>query len=193
VGGKVNLYRKLLHMFVKSQADCPARIRNALQSQDLSTAEREVHSLKGVAGNLGAAAVAAAAKRLETAMQQDADTENPIAELEKILGELVAGVLAQVPDSDGATETAEVDVADGRSLDLSPALDRLQVLLQDYDGEAGDLVAELQSQTVHTALARPMRAIAGCVDNFEFDEALELLSALRAIISTRSSDPVTPG
>jgi HPt (histidine-containing phosphotransfer) domain-containing protein len=75
VGGKVSVYRKILLMFAKRQADAPARIRSALQGHDLTTAEREAHIRKGVAGNIGAGEVQAAATRLETAIKHRADTE----------------------------------------------------------------------------------------------------------------------
>ena len=70
VGGKVSVYRKILRQFANRQADSPARIRSALQGHDLTTAEREAHTLKGVAGNIGAGEVQAAATRLETAIKQ---------------------------------------------------------------------------------------------------------------------------
>jgi len=175
VGGKVSVYRKILRQFANSQADAPARIRSALQRHDLTTAEREAHTLKGVAGNIGADEVQAAATRLERAVKHGADTDAPIAALERILGELVESLtsLTAAPDTAGAAPPQ------GEAADLLPELDRLRALLEDSDGEAGDLVAELESQVAHTEFAQPMRAIGERVDDFEYDEALEFLNALR--------------
>ena len=47
----------VVHSFANRQVDAPARIRSALQWHDLTTAEREAHTLKGVAGNIGAGEV----------------------------------------------------------------------------------------------------------------------------------------
>jgi len=50
VMGKSDLYLRLLHDFVATQADAPARIAIALAANDRATAERIAHTLKGVAG-----------------------------------------------------------------------------------------------------------------------------------------------
>jgi CheY-like chemotaxis protein len=189
VGGKVSVYRKILQTFAKRQADAPARIRGALQGHDLTTAEREAHTLKGVAGNIGAGEVEAAARRLETAIKHGADTEAPIAELERILGELVAGLTSLTI----AADTVESLPPNGETPDLLPALDRLQTLLEESDGEASDLISEIESQGANTAFARAIREIGDRIDDFEFDEALELLNALREAMNaaTTGSESLT--
>src|SRR5262249_5828571 len=57
VAGNKRLYLKLIRQFVASEHDAPSRIRERLASQDRATAERMAHTVKGVAGNLGAKAV----------------------------------------------------------------------------------------------------------------------------------------
>ncbi len=183
VGGKVSVYRKILTQFANRQADAPQRIRSALQDNDVSTAEREAHTLKGVAGNIGAGEVEAAAKHVETAIKHGAETEVPIAELARILGELVASLISLT----AARNTSGGAPGKGSACDLLPALDRLEALLEDSDGEAGDLIAELQSQVANTEFAESMRAIADRIDDFDFDEALELLNLLKVAMRSRRS------
>ena len=175
VGGKVSVYRKILRQFINSQADAPVRIRSALASGDRRSAEREAHTLKGVAGNIGADEVQAAAKGLEAAIREDAGTESLIAELEGVLGDLLEA-LTPVTDDPDTTEVAPVA---GEAPDIVPQLDRLQGLLEDYDGAAVELVSEIESQVAHTQFARSLREIAERIDEFEFDEALERLSDFR--------------
>ena len=185
VGGKVAVYRKILRQFANSQADAPARIRNALASGDRVTAEREAHTIKGVAGNIGAEEVQAAAKRLEAAIRQGADTKVPITELGRILGELIESLASLTVNQDTAGETpSTVEVSD-----LLPKLDRLQALLEDYDAKAINLVSELESQVAHTEFAQLIRAIGERIDDFDFDEALERLNALRELMRSPTSDP----
>lgn len=50
--GNEQLYRKLLSKFVSSYADSGKRIREALRAGDRQTAHAELHTLKGVTGNL---------------------------------------------------------------------------------------------------------------------------------------------
>src|SRR5262249_57360217 len=61
VAGNRRLYAKLLRQFVAQQAEAPARISEALTAGDHAAAERVAHTVKGVAGNLGAGGVQAAA------------------------------------------------------------------------------------------------------------------------------------
>jgi HPt (histidine-containing phosphotransfer) domain-containing protein len=188
VGGKVSVYRKILQQFASGQADAPARIRSALQGHDLTTAEREAHTLKGVAGNIGAGEVEAAAKHVETAIKHGVDTEAPIAELERTLVELVGSLTFLMADVPSATRAASPG---GQAPNLLPALDRLQVLLEESDSEAGDLVEEIEAQVTDTEFAQPMRAIGERIDDFEFEEALERLNALREVMSASTTDSTT--
>ena len=188
VGGKVTFYRKILRQFANSQKDAPARIRSALASGDRVTAVREAHTLKGVAGNIGAGKVQAAAKRLEAAIREEAETgEVLIAEVEQILGALVADLASLTANQD----TVDVASIEGAAPDLTPKLDRLQALLEDYDGEAVELVSEIESRAVHTEFARPIRKIAQRTDEYEFDQALDLLKALRKVMKSRTPDSAT--
>jgi len=73
VVGNRGLYVKLLRQFVEQQAEAPARIAEGLAGGDRKTAERLAHTVKGVAGNLGARAVQAAAGALEHAISAGDD------------------------------------------------------------------------------------------------------------------------
>ncbi|HXJ80090.1 MAG TPA: response regulator, partial [Candidatus Methylomirabilis sp.] len=59
VAGNRTLYLKLLSQFVAQQAEAPASIAEALKGGDHALAERLAHTVKGVAGNLGAGSVRA--------------------------------------------------------------------------------------------------------------------------------------
>jgi HPt (histidine-containing phosphotransfer) domain-containing protein len=184
IGGKVTVYRKILRQFANCQADAPARIRSALASGDRVTAEREAHNLKGAAGNIGADTVCAVANRLGAAIKQETDTEALIGEAEQILGALVEDLALLTANKD----TAEVATLQGAAPDLAPMLDRLQALLEDYDGRAVALVSEIESRAIHTEFARSIRKIAERTDEFEFVQALELLNDLREMMKSRTRD-----
>ena len=54
IGGNVALYYSLLDKFRANQRDVVQKIRETLESNDPKTAERLAHTLRGIAGNLGA-------------------------------------------------------------------------------------------------------------------------------------------
>jgi CheY-like chemotaxis protein len=65
VAGNETLYLKLLQQFVEQQGPVPAQVAAALSNGDSVLAERLAHTLKGVAGNIGASQVQSAAATLE--------------------------------------------------------------------------------------------------------------------------------
>jgi PAS domain S-box-containing protein len=75
VAGNLSLYARLLRQFVADYADAGGRIRRSLDDGEPAAAQRLAHSVRGVAGNLGAGPVAAAAGALEKAIRDAAGPE----------------------------------------------------------------------------------------------------------------------
>jgi polar amino acid transport system substrate-binding protein len=65
IGGNVALYYALLEKFRTNQNDVVTNIRTALTSNDLKTAERLAHTLRGIAGSLGADTLQKLAEQIE--------------------------------------------------------------------------------------------------------------------------------
>ena len=70
VAGNKQLYRDLLVQFAAKQSSVPEQISSAIQTGDRKLAERIVHTVKGVAGNIGIGKVFAAAEKLERAIHE---------------------------------------------------------------------------------------------------------------------------
>lgn len=77
VGGNRALYRKLLIKLRDEYGQAAAQMRGYLVSGNQGDAERLAHTVKGVAGNLGAEALQDAAKLLETAIKEASADELP--------------------------------------------------------------------------------------------------------------------
>jgi two-component system sensor histidine kinase/response regulator len=75
VAGNVKLYMKLLRDFASQQADAVEQIRAALARTDAETAVRMAHTLKGVAGSLGAGPVQDAAAVVESLLRDRAPAD----------------------------------------------------------------------------------------------------------------------
>ena len=69
VAGNVKLYRSLLGQFVEQQADAVSKISGSVGQQDFALAERLMHTLKGVSGNLGAKTLSSLAAELERSLR----------------------------------------------------------------------------------------------------------------------------
>ena len=70
LGGNQELYRKLLVKFLENQADVLAQIRDALRQDRQEEAERLAHTVKGVAGNIGANTLQDAAADLDADLKE---------------------------------------------------------------------------------------------------------------------------
>jgi signal transduction histidine kinase/DNA-binding response OmpR family regulator/HPt (histidine-containing phosphotransfer) domain-containing protein len=169
-GGNEDIYRKILAKFRDTQAESPQRIQAALEAGDLATAEREAHTLRGVAGNIGAEAVHTAVGVLEGAIKQGADPAAALTALDQTLATLIES-LSMAPSSNGSTgETIATD-----SADLKPLLGQLEQLLKASDTEAETLVVQIESRLEDGELKSRLQRIAKHIDDYDFENALKLL------------------
>ncbi len=178
--GNVRLYRRLLGKFRDSQADFVAQF-DAARRGDPQAGIRHAHTLKGLAGNLGALEVAAAAAELEAVAASHDDAAINAAR-EQVAGTLapVIAALEALDASPASVTMTELDVAE-----LSTTLARLRGLLEDSDAEASEVIEGLVAQPLLVAHNNTLQALAARIDDFEFDEALTSLDELeRALDST---------
>jgi len=141
VGGNRKLYVKILRQFAEQQGPAADQIADTLATGDHSFAERLAHTLKGVAGNIGAAAVQSAAAALERAIR-DRSTADEIEQartlVKAVLDPLTTGIRTAVMTSEAS---ASVEPATPTSPARSrEAAARLAALLSDSDPEAGEFI-----------------------------------------------------
>ena len=86
--GNKRLYRKLLLSFAKDYNAVANEIHQALNSEDFNQAHSLVHNLKGLAGNLAAMELQAAAENLETLVKGDQSISPPVEEMKLKFSEL---------------------------------------------------------------------------------------------------------
>ena len=75
LGGDVSLYYRVLEMLLPTLRDGLARFKAAAQAGDRAAAAAAAHSVRGMASNVGAQALSAAATELETALGRNAATD----------------------------------------------------------------------------------------------------------------------
>ncbi len=177
VGGNEKLYRKLLGQFVDGQGSAVAEISSALKAGDEALAERLAHTLKGVAGNLGAGDVQAAAAALENAIRGrskagviDAAKQQVRVALEPLILLLRSAVESTAPPPrEAPAETLGAGPVDAARCRETAA--RLAALLADNDPGAADFVETNQ------AVLRPLFADGGwaeferLVEGYSFSDA----------------------
>jgi two-component system sensor histidine kinase/response regulator len=112
VAGNRKLYLKLLRQFAEQQGPAPGQIADALARNDSALAERLAHTVKGVAGNLGARPVQEAAATLEKAIAAKTDSAGLtplLREFSSALDGFVTRLRAALPAVTTAAPAAPVD------------------------------------------------------------------------------------
>jgi two-component system sensor histidine kinase/response regulator len=139
VGGNQKLYLKLLRQFAEQQSVVPGQITAALKAGDGALAERLAHTLKGVAGNIGAKPVQAAAGLVEKLVRDQVgtgDLDTAIGKLNAALEPLVAGLRA-APWAEQPT-AANVPSGPVDPAQLEAAISQMLKRLSEFDAAATD-------------------------------------------------------
>ncbi|HEY6609847.1 MAG TPA: ATP-binding protein, partial [Pseudomonas sp.] len=175
--GDHNLYLDLLRRLVVSEQDTPGNIRQALARGDAPTAQRLAHTLKGLAGTVGANAVMACAAELEQAIHTAlpaTDTELALAQLKARLSPL----LAELQQFLGSVPTRQAEAVDPGQ--LAQICHKLAGLLKEDDAEAASWFNE-QSGLLRAAFPGDYPQLEGAIRRFEFGKALATLQTLMTL------------
>jgi PAS domain S-box-containing protein len=178
--GDAALLFRLLSRFRSHQADAPARIRAALAEGDTESAIRAAHTLKGLAANIGATALAAQAVAVEAALRQGLnDAVVPaLAALERDMQALLSRLAVVVlPGDEAAAPDARAAAPVSRAA-VQGELHQLALLLRANDARAARIapaLCGLLEQLGHAAPAAELRRHAALYD---FDRALAVVESL---------------
>jgi two-component system sensor histidine kinase/response regulator len=177
-GGKMGFYRKLLRQFLDSQSGAVKDIGLALAAANFLLAARLAHTLKGVAGNIGAMPLSQIAAEVDDAVRESPGvkaTKLRLIRLDHTHDEFCTALAAAL----GSAEVAEV-VSIGASEQVSPAqiVETLTAALQRNDGEVADYF-DTHADALREILPGPdFVALASAVRNYDFSAALARLAAV---------------
>lgn len=169
-----SLYHKLLLRFYRSQLSFAEDFMAAQQSEDPNAAQRNAHSLKGAAGTIGAFQLAEAAGKLEQRCIENQELSGN--ELSNVLNELTI-VLEELSTLQETTKTADTTLLMSEA-DIKHALTELRNYLEEDDNEANYFITALVPKLAGTKYIRALEKIEALVDEYRFDDALELLKSI---------------
>jgi two-component system sensor histidine kinase/response regulator len=173
LAGNRALYRKLLTQFVEQQAAAPDRIAALLDAGGHAEAERLAHTLKGVAGNLGARGIQAAAAELERAIAGRGE-RGGIEALRQRAGTELGGLIERLrPVLDVAATSAPA--APSAPVALEPLIREMRKRLDEFDPVAAELLD--QHRAAFGTLFSPddLAAFAQHLQAYELEPARALL------------------
>jgi two-component system, sensor histidine kinase and response regulator len=179
-GGNRKRYESLLQRFADTQALAVIDIQSALAANDLPTANRLAHSLKGASANLGANALAQVAAKAEAAIDSSEFIAPALDALRHSLASTVAAIRNALPAKSTA---AEVHVPSADPSTILQPLSRLKKLLETDDGDASDFLLEARPSLSQVIPAAEIDSLLVQVGNFAYSDALRSLVAIAARLS----------
>jgi len=178
--GKEALYLRLLRKFVDGQQGFTGELRQRYAERDLATTERLAHTLKGMAGNLGANTLAAAAGALETLLGQSPDSPGiapQVAAVCEQMDALLDALGEALPAVDVASPAAPMAVDQTR---LASVVSQIQRLLAEGDADAIELI-ETEAALLKAAFPAHFAAVDAAAKAFDFDVAATALKQAQAL------------
>ncbi len=166
-GGVARIYRKVLATFERDQTGVMERVASLLEERAVEDAARLLHSLKGLAGTIGAESLQQLAQQLESRLKSegglDADSlQQGMKELERVLVE-VRALLEWSPEE--PVEMVE---------DIGVVVESLQVLGQQiagYEMVAQQHLAKLLATLQPGELRDRLLQVEVALQQYDFDQA----------------------
>jgi PAS domain S-box-containing protein len=176
--GNLDLYRRLLKGFDKTQQDFGPQFSQTMLDQDLEGALRMAHTLKGLAGNIGALALQHASGELESACQhgEGAALDAALQQTLRALNAVRVDIRALIEPTD------PVDPVDSAQLLQDQALQgqwlKLSQLIDDNDAQAQELIQDLIDGWPNLLQEPTVRELSQALSRYDFDTAGVALKSL---------------
>lgn len=175
MSGNRTLYEKILRTFLATQSNAANEIRDAMERGDDLRAEQLAHTLRGVAGTIGASSVQERAARLEDSVKTQARQDliaSELAALDMDLASLLPALHRALHDDvDAEAVAAQVPEAAMSNDDLRQLLD----LVLTNDTEANAVLAS-QAAALRSRLGdKTFDEILAAVESFDYDTAASIL------------------
>ena len=184
--GNQGLLNRLLLDFAAEQAQTPAQLDVLLQAGENAQAATLLHNIKGVAGNLGASALAEAAQKLEEAL--NTGNAQPFRQAFcDTLDATRAAIANHIAPQQPAVGAPDID-----RQTLAQVLERLALYLREQELVPEELMASLhglaQQSPLHAfATDSPLARLIRQIDHFDHEGALASVSQLAAVLGVELS------
>ncbi|MBI5571205.1 MAG: response regulator [Desulfomonile tiedjei] len=179
VAGNKQLYTKLLCTFKDGQESAAEQIKAALQVDDVETAARLAHTVKGVSGNLGGDNLYRAAAELEKAIKEGKNVDLLMAEFDSQLRVMMDGIkiveerlTAQQKPEDAGTEVRVDEEA------VKTLLQEISQLLESDLTEAMNRLEALNRHLANSPVHEEFKRLEKQVESFDTDTALKTMETI---------------
>ena len=184
LGGNRKLLKKLLINFADDYSEEPQTIRNALDRGEMEYIRRTAHTIKGVAGNLGADKLSEVAAELEAASVNGSPDDDILNDFETALNLTMASAITlkvAPPEASADVSDAETPLAVDREK-LSSLLFELNECLESGQFKAARSAENLKKLLPGAVFREPLQRLAKHIDNYDFDEARKPVAEIAGLL-----------
>jgi two-component system, sensor histidine kinase and response regulator len=178
VAGELSVYSSLLLRFRKDYAHADRHVEELLAQGDLTSAERFAHSLKGLAGQIGARELQSNAAELHAAIKRGADDlSGPIRGVAASLAEVIEG-LAQLQEP--------VHARGHGSEGAAVLVEQVSALVLANDPDARQAAGRLR-EALSGSVRSQADALVRYLDQYDFDGARQVLSGILDTVKSQEA------
>ncbi len=188
LGNNERLYVKLLKQFLSYYGNTESQFYTAFEQGDMASAQRIAHTLKGLAGSIGASALASDSAFLEASFaNNDLETTSTLAKncfaSLRAVQEVLLQAFAATQDQESAAASP-----DKTMLSLRPEEERrkgillreLSAFLKEDDAEAVNFFSNHSKEFEDLLPTEHFNSLRAWVSHFEFEEALSWINVQAA-------------
>ena len=183
LGGNHALLDRLLDRFHEDQTDAIDRLLASHAAKDIAAMTLGAHTLRGLAGNIGADQVAEKAKNLETGLKSEPPAGS--AEIGRLIQELASTLqpvlefVRQAKPTTAVRAAVALPAAEARKI----ALCQLALLLRHADALAGRHFEAIRDWLRQLAEPRLMEQLQHSIEHYEFENAGAILRKIAGELS----------
>jgi HPt (histidine-containing phosphotransfer) domain-containing protein len=179
------LYTKLLYNFHNRHQDIKEEIQIELERGNLSIAQRLAHTVKGVAGTVGAKRLSEISAQLESAIRNDGSDRIPnlldsfVKEGARVMAALDAFIKNEdAGRTDGAAAGGDLEIQPPKPLEthhLKKLFQELSDLIDKRDSDVIKLVAEIKNLLGPSNISDNFLKLESKINSFKFEQGKEAL------------------
>ncbi|MBF0357234.1 MAG: response regulator [Magnetococcales bacterium] len=184
MAGNINGYLSLLIKFKTNQGGAEESIRHALATNDMPTAERIAHTLKGVAATIGADSLQLKAKRLEAAFKthtSQEQIESLLSETTTELSKICAAITSAIPEEKKAA-SPKLLIEDSEQLNSETValIKTIYNQLEIFDADVKSSLENLKNTPLSQMLFDCIYEMENSIEQYEFEDAQKRLKEYAA-------------
>ena len=183
VNGNTKVYYKLLSGYAESNKDVIEVIKRKIKEKNWDDALRIAHTLKGVSGSIGVKDVFELSEKIEFKLKNK--NIQGIEELFDLLDNMLCKVMEEIQSVLSKKSQVVYDYNKGAPFNYELAinlLDKVIVLIKEYDFEALETFEEFCSLPSVKQVSTQLSDISQKISDYNFDEALQLVMELKSDI-----------